>query len=147
MSLQEKIEADMKAAMKSGDSLRAGTMKMLKSDLMYEKARTGQEIGEEKALEVVTRASKKRKEAMEEYRRAGRDDLADKEAAELAIIQEFLPEMLSEAEVEKIIDQTIAAMGGVTKKDFGKVMGAAMKELKGRADGAVVKDILNRKLQ
>jgi uncharacterized protein YqeY len=84
---------------------------------------------------------------MEEYRRAGRDDLADKEAAELAIIQEFLPEMLSEAEVEKIIDQTIAAMGGVTKKDFGKVMGAAMKELKGRADGAVVKDILNRKLQ
>ena len=147
MGLLEKIESEMRSAMKAGDTLKSDTLKMLKTDITYEKARTGEDVSEDKIIEVITRAAKKRKEAAEEYLKAGRDELAEKESKELAIIQEYLPEMLSEEDVEIFITAAIEAMGGVTKKDFGRVMGQLMKDLKGKADGAIVKDILNRKLQ
>ncbi len=146
MSLLKQIESDMREAMKAGDTLRADTLKMVKSDIMYEKAKTGENLSEEKVLEVVTRAAKKRRESMEEYRKGNREDLAEKEEKENEIIQAYLPEMMSEEEVSSTIDEIIAGAGAVSKKDFGRIMGMLMKELKGKADGAIVKKLLGEKL-
>ena len=146
MGLLETIEQDMKEAMKSGDTLRADTLKMVKTDIMYEKAKTGDDPSEEKVLEVVTRAGKKRRESMEEYRKGGREDLAEKEEKEHEIIQAYLPEMMSEEEVAAKVDEAIASAGAVSKKDFGRIMGPLMKELKGKADGGIVKKLLSQKL-
>lgn len=146
MSLLDKIEAGMKEAMKSGDKERSNTLRMLKSDMMYEKAKTGQDISEEQMVEAVMRAAKKRKESIREYEAAGRKDLAEAEAAELKIIEEFLPAQMSSEEIEKEIDSILAGAGEVTQKEFGKIMGMAAKALKGKADGNVIKEILQRKL-
>jgi len=147
MTLAAKIEEDMRNAMKSGDSERAGTLKMLKSDLMYEKAKTGIELNDDQILDVIKRAAKKRKEAIKEYVVAGRNDLADKEKVELKIIEEYLPEQMSEEEISKVLDRIIAEAGEVSQKMFGKLMGIASKELKGKADGNIIKEILQKKLE
>ncbi|HOO73643.1 MAG TPA: GatB/YqeY domain-containing protein [Spirochaetota bacterium] len=146
MNLLKKIESDLKDAIKSSDTVRSGTLKMLKSDIMYEKAKKGGDLDDEKILEVIARAAKKRRESIEEFTKAGRKDLADTESSELVIVESYLPEQLSRDEVEKIIDAKLAELGEVTQKDFGKVMGPLMKELKGKTDGAVVKEILTQKL-
>ncbi len=147
MNLLERIEAGMKESLKSGDKDRLETLKMLKSDMMYEKGKTGQDLTDDQMQESVMRASKKRKESIREYEAAGRKDLADKEAVELKIIEEFLPKQMSLDEIEKAVDKIISAAGEVTQKDFGKIMGMASKELKGKADGAMIKDIVQKKLE
>ncbi len=146
MSLLERIDADLKNAIKSGDSLRAGTLKMLKSDISYEKGKTGKDLEEEQITEILTRAAKRRKESIKEFQKGNREDLADKEAAELTIVEEYLPQQLSREEIEAHITEKLAGMGEITQKDFGRVMGEIMKELKGRADGALVKSVLGEKI-
>jgi uncharacterized protein YqeY len=147
MEILEKIEADLKEAIKSGDTITADTLRMIKSDLSYEKAKKGEEIEEEKVMEIIARATKRRRESIEEYKKGNREDLADKEAAELRVVEKYLPEQMSEEEVEKIVDTVLGSVGEVTRKDFGRVMGQLMKELKGKVDGSVVKSVLNRKLE
>jgi len=147
MGLVQQIDEELKNSMKSGDKERAGTLKMLKSDLTYEKAKTGEDISDEQALDVIKRAAKRRKDAIREYEAAGRSDLADKEAAELKIIEEYLPEQMSEEEISAALDKILAEAGEVNQKMFGKLMGMAAKELKGKADGAVIKEILQKKLE
>jgi hypothetical protein len=146
MSLSQKIDEDMRNAMKSGDKERAGTLKMLKSDITYEKAKTGEDPSDEQVLDVINRASKRRKEAIKEYEAAGRADLAATEAAELKIIEEYLPEQMTEEQISAALDKILAEAGEVNQKMFGKLMGIASKELKGKADGSVIKDILQKKL-
>jgi len=146
MSLSQKIDEDMRNAMKAGDKERTGTLKMLKSDITYEKAKTGEDPTDEQVLDVINRAAKKRKEAVKEYEAAGRSDLAAAEAAELKIIEEYLPEQMSEDQISAALDKILAEAGEVNQKMFGKLMGMASKELKGKADGAVIKDILQKKL-
>jgi uncharacterized protein YqeY len=146
MNLLQKIESGMKESLKSGDKIRSDTLKMLKSDMMYEKAKTGQDISEEQMDEVIKRAAKRRKEAIKEYNAAGRKDLADKEALELKIIEEFMPEQMSEEQILAVVERIISEAGAVTEKEMGKVMGLAMKELKGKADGNIVRQIMQRKL-
>jgi len=147
MSLLDDINTAMKDAMKSGDKVTSGTLKMLKTDFTYEKTKTGLDLTDEQILEVIMRAAKKRKEAISEYEKAGRTELADVEKAELEVISKYLPEQMDEAAVAAIVDKIITGFGEVTKKDFGKVMGAAMKELKGKTDGNVVKKVLEGKLK
>ena len=147
MGLLDKIETDLRDAIKNKDGDMLRTLRMLKSDISYEKAKGTEVLTDEKIMEIVFRASKKRKEAIEEYRKAGRDDLAEKEISELNIIEKILPKQLTEEEITEIIDNKIIDFGEITKKDFGKIMGALMKELKGKADGAIVKRILNQKLE
>ncbi len=147
MNMQQTIEADLTKAMKSGDTERAETLKMVKSDLMYEKAKTGKDLSDETMLEVVSRAAKRRRESIAEFEKGNRQDLANKEKAELAIIETYLPAQMSAADIEKAIDEKLKAIGGVSQKDFGRVMGEIMKELKGKADGAEVRKILQSKVQ
>lgn len=147
MNLLERIEAGMKESLKSGDKDRSETLKMLKSDMMYEKGKTGQDLTDEQMQEAVMRGAKKRKESIREYEAAGRQDLADKEAIELKIIEEFLPAQMSHDEIEKAVDKILSAAGEVSQKDFGRIMGMASKELKGKADGAIIKEIVQKKLE
>ena len=147
MNLIEKIEAELKAAMKNGDTLRAETLKMLKSDLTYEKAKTGKDLSEQQMLEVLSRAAKRRREAIAEFKKGNRSDLAEKEEKELAIVDEFLPAQMSEDEIAAAIEAKLAAIGSYTQKDAGRIMGELMKELKGKADGSVVKAFLTKRLE
>ncbi len=147
MNLLEKIEAGMKESLKSGDKDRSGTLKMLKSDMMYEKGKTGKDLTDEQMQESVNRAAKKRKESIREYEAAGRSDLAAQEAIELKIIEEFMPEQMSYEEIEKAVDKILSGAGEVTQKDFGKLMGMASKELKGKCDGAIIKEIMQKRLE
>jgi len=120
---------------------------MLKADILYEKTKGTEDLAEDKVVEIVFRGSKKRKESITEFEKAGRMDLADRERAELRIIEEYLPKQMSEEEIILAVDNLIKEMGGATQKDMGKVMGVMMKELKGQADGALVKKIVSAKLQ
>ena len=146
MKLLEQIEQDFIASFKMGDKVKTETLKMIKSDITYEKVKTGEDLTDEAVLEVITRAAKKRKEAVDEYTKANREDLAKIEAIVLEIINKYLPEQMSEVEIEKYIEDKLDSFGEVTKKEFGRVMGELMKELKGKADGKLVKDILNKKI-
>lgn len=147
MEALKKIEDDLRDAIKAKHEVVMRTLRMLKSDIMYEKTKGSEDLTEEKIIEVIKRAVKRRKESIEEFTKAGRTDLADREAEELVILEQYLPRQLGEEEVARLIGEKIAAMGAISKKDFGKVMGALMKEFKGQADGNLVKEILTRKLE
>ena len=150
MSLKTRISDDIKAAMKAKDKLRLETVRSVKKVILEKESAvrpSGQdELTETQELEILTQLAKQRKDAIEQYQKAGRDDLADQEAQELAIIEEYLPQPLPDAEVEAIIDGLIASTGAISAKDMGKVMGPAMQQLKGRADGAKVQAMVKGKL-
>ena len=147
MTLLETIEQDMRAALRENNEVRKNTLRMMKADLMTEKAKTGKDLSPEVMQDVVSRCAKRRKEAIEEFKKAGRDDLADKEAAELVIIEAYLPKQMSVDEVTAHIRAKIAASGSVSQKEFGRFMGDIMKELKGLTDGNVVRAVLTKELE
>lgn len=143
MGLKEKINEDLKTAMKSGDKTRLDTVRSIRALILeFEKSGAGRDLNEEDEIKMLSSAAKKRKEAMEQFENAGRTELAEKEKTELAIIQEYLPKQLSEKEIIEEIKKVAAEIGALTKQDFGKLMGASMKALKGKADGNVVKQLV-----
>jgi uncharacterized protein len=147
MSILQTIDQDLKDSLKNKNEERLSTLRMLKSDIMYEKTKGTEDLSDEKIIEILMRSAKRRKEAAQEFTKAGRKDLADKEAAELVIIEHYLPRQMNEAELSEAVDKKVLELGEVTKKDFGKVMSALMKDLKGQADGALLKKILTQKLE
>ncbi|MCS7230223.1 MAG: GatB/YqeY domain-containing protein [Candidatus Kryptonium sp.] len=150
MGLREKLAEDLKNAMKSGDKIRLEVVRMLQTMIRrkeIERKGEGKELTEEDEIQVVKSEIKKRKEAIELFEKGGRSDLAEKEKKELEILNEYLPEQMSEEEIEKFVEKVINEIGASGPKDVGKVMGAVMKELRGKADGALVQKIVKEKLQ
>jgi uncharacterized protein YqeY len=148
MTLNDTISADMKKAMKSREILRLETLRTVRAALqekLVEKRPSGGMTPEDE-IGVLISAAKKRKEAMELFRQGGRNDLADQEEKELAIIQEYLPKQLEQKELEEFLRQAILSTGATSPRDFGKVMSVVMKELKGKADGKVIQDTLKKLL-
>lgn len=148
MSMIEKISEDLKAAMKSGDKLRLETLRSLRAALLekqVEKRPHGGMTAEDELATLIS-SSKKRKESITVFSQNGRQDLADQEQKELSIIQEYLPKQLSENEVLEMIKKIISDTGASSQKDFGKVMPAVMKELKGKADGKMIQDTVKQLL-
>jgi len=150
--LHQKIVDDLKGAMKAGQEFEVSVFRFLLASLHnkeIEKKGKGLEstLSDDEAIEVLSREAKKRKEAIEAYEKGNRTDLAQKETKELEIIEKYLPEQLSEEEIEKIITAAIKKTGAVTVKDFGKVMGEAMKELKGKADASLVSKIVRKRIE
>ncbi|MDJ0509905.1 MAG: GatB/YqeY domain-containing protein [Crocosphaera sp.] len=150
MGLKETLTEDIKLAMKAKDKIRLETIRSIKKVVLEKEVEVrpkGQtELTPEQELEVLAQQAKQRRDSIEQYRQGGRDDLADKEAQELVIIEAYLPAQLSEEEIEAVIDNIIASVGASSAKEMGKVMGPAMKELKGKADGKKVQEIVKRKL-
>ena len=147
MSLKDKINEDLKNAMKSGDKLRLETIRSIRALILeFEKSGSGKTLNEEEEIRMLSTAAKKRKDSIEQYRAAKRDDLADKEEAEMKIIMEYMPEQLTEDEITGIVKNLAAQISASSKADFPKLMPLAMKELKGKADGKVVKSIVEKVL-
>ncbi len=146
MSLQEKLMEDMKLAMKSGDKVRLETIRGLRAQIKNKQIELGKELTDEEVLQVLMSAAKKRKESIEQFRAGGRDDRAEEEQQELNIIQSYLPEQMSEAEISRLVEQTIQEVNAASIKDMGKVMGTIMPKVKGKADGKLVQQIVREKL-
>ena len=145
MNLTEKINAELKEAMKSGDKTRLETVRSIRAIILeFEKSGSGKVLTPELELNLLTSAAKKRKESIEQFENAGRTELAEKEKAELAIIEEYLPKKLSNEEIYDEIKKLASEIGAVSKIDFPKLMPLAAKELKGRADGKVIKEIVEK---
>lgn len=134
----ERIREDVKGALRAGDKERVSTLRMLVSELDNRRIETGRELTDDDALEVLARARKQRLEAEEQYREGGREDLADKESREAAIVEEYMPERLSDEELDRLVDEAIAETGASGPGSMGAVMGWLMPRVKGRAEGARV---------
>ncbi len=147
MNLELKITEEMKTAMKSGDKLRLETMRSIRAAILeFKTSGVGRDMNEQDEQKMLIAAAKKRKDAIEMYKNAGRTELSDKESKELAIIEEFLPKQMTEDEVNIFISNFINEVGAEGMKDLGKVMGPAMKQLSGKADGNMVQRIVKEKL-
>lgn len=142
----KKIQEQMKIAMKSKHAIRLNTLRFLKSKLIEEKLTKQNELTEDDAICVIQRNAKMRREAIEHYEKNGRADLADVERVELQIIKEFLPKQITEIELQKIVEETIMAIGAETMRDMGTVMGTVMAKVKGKVDGNIVKKLVLGKL-
>ena len=146
MSLLEKITNDMKLAMKARDQLKVSTLRMLMSQIKNARINAKEDLNPEQELAVIINAAKKHKESIEIYQKTARTDLLEKEQKELAIIEEYLPEQISDEEVEKTITEIIEQTAAKSMKDIGKVMSEAMKILKGKADGKKIQQLVRSKL-
>jgi len=146
VTLKERLQAETIAAMRSGDSLRRDTLRMAQNAAYNLEKKSGKPLTDEELLAVVSREVKTRRESVEAFRAGGREDLATKEEAEIAILGEFLPEQLSAAELLGLVDQALAATGATTPRDMGKVMGWLAPHTRGRADGKVVSSLVSARL-
>ena len=148
MLLNEKIAADLTAAMKAKDAPRLSALRMLKAAVMNKgMVEKGRDLEDAEVLQVVASLVKQRRDSVEQFAKAGRTDLVDKETAEIAILEHYLPPAVSAEEIEAAVDAAIAETGATSVKDMGKVMKAVMPKLAGRnADGKAVNEAVRRKL-
>lgn len=150
MSIKEKIFSDIKESMKAKEADRLRVLRSLKAKMMEKEIseRKGGEatLSDEQAVEVLLKAAKQRKESIEQFEKGGRSDLAEAEKKELEVIEDYLPKMLSEAEVRAEVKSKIDELDASGMGDMGKVMGALMKELKGKADGSLISSVVKEEL-
>jgi len=145
--LQQQITDDMKAAMKSGDKVKLGAIRMLRAAMKDREIELIRPLTEEDVIAVVSKLIKQRKDAATQYSDAGREELADKELAEVAVFEAYLPEQMSEAEVEAAVKQAIIESGAEGIKDMGKVMGVIRPKVQGKADMGMVSALVKKLLQ
>ncbi|MBN8191009.1 GatB/YqeY domain-containing protein [Bacillus sp. NTK074B] len=143
MSLLNRLNDDMKQAMKNKEKEKLSVIRMLKASLQNEAIKHGkQELSEDEELTVLSREVKQRKDSLQEFQNAGREDLVEKIQTELTYVEIYMPKQLSEEEVSAIVQETVTEVGATSKADMGKVMGAIMPKLKGKADGALVNKLV-----
>ncbi|MBO8130150.1 MAG: GatB/YqeY domain-containing protein [Candidatus Marinimicrobia bacterium] len=146
MGIKERLQRDLVEAMKKKDILMVSVIRMLKNGIKQKEIELKRDLSNDEVINVLNHAVKQRKEAIEAYEKAGREDMAERELRELEIIQTYLPEKLSQEELIKIIDQVIKEVGASSMKDMSKVMPRIMQIVKGRADGSEVQKIVRSKL-
>jgi hypothetical protein len=138
MSVEKQLMEDMKLAMKSGNKIERDTIRMLRAQIKLASIDKKDELNEAELAQVLQKEAKKRKEAIEMFQQGNRQDLVKKEESELEIISTYLPEQLSDKDLDKIITEAIESLQVTSEKDMGRVMGAIMPKVKGKADGKVV---------
>jgi uncharacterized protein YqeY len=141
--LKERIEKELKEALKQKDAIKTSVLRMLKSDLHNLSIQKKEEIREENIIKVIQKHARQHKDSIEQFKKGNREDLVQKEEKELAILESFLPEMLSEEELQKIIKDVIAELGAATKKEMGSVIKEVVARAKGKADGKTVSQIVS----
>ncbi len=147
MGIREQLLEDMKAAMKDRDEVALSTIRFARSAVRYAEIEQGKELDDDGITEVIQREAKRRQEAIELYEKGGRHELAEKERTELEVLKRYLPEQLSEAEATEIISGLIAEVGAAGPKDKGKVMGLLMQRHRGKLDGKLANELVDRILQ
>ncbi|OJG65349.1 glutamyl-tRNA(Gln) amidotransferase subunit E [Enterococcus malodoratus] len=147
LSLLTTLNEDMKQAMRAKDKETLQVIRMLKASIQNEQIKKGQDLNDEEELTVLSREMKQRRDSLTEFEKADRTDLAEKVKKEIVIVENYLPAQLSEEEIRAIVQEAVTSTGATSPKEFGKVMGAVMPKVKGKADGnqvnAIVKELLN----
>ncbi|MBS4191347.1 GatB/YqeY domain-containing protein [Bacillus sp. FJAT-49705] len=146
MSLLERLNEDMKQAMRNKEKDKLTVIRMIKASMQNEAIKQGADLSEEQELTVLSREVKQRKDSLHEFDKAGREDLVEKIRTELQFVELYMPKQLSEDEVSKIVQETVAETGAKSKADMGKVMAAIMPKVKGKADGALVNKLVQQHL-
>jgi uncharacterized protein YqeY len=146
VSLRDRIQSDVTAAMRSGDSLRRDVLRMTQNAVYLVEKRDKRELGDDDIAAILTKEVKTRRESVDAFRKGGREDLASKEEAEIAILGEYLPEQLDDDEIAALVGEAVAATGAASARDMGKVMGWLSPRTKGRADGRRVSELVARAL-
>jgi len=144
MAFKEKIMDDLKKAMKERNEVKVRTLRMVIASIKNWEVENTKEIDDDGMIAVLTKEAKRRKEAIEEYRKAGREDLAKAEEEELKIIESYLPERMSEEEIKELVLKTVEEVKATSPKDLGKVMKVIMPKVKGRADGKLVNEMVRK---
>ena len=147
MSLKQRIVSDMTAAMKARDAARTSTLRMVKAALQNREIEKGGELTDEETAKSLQALLKQRRDSVEQYEKAGRAELAAKESAEIAVIEEYLPRAASREEIEQAVAAVISETGATSMKDMGAVMKAVQARLAGSADGRTVSEVVKSKLQ
>jgi len=145
--LEDKLRKDINKALKEKDEVRLSTLKMLSSALHNAKIEKRDDLNKEEELVVVKKEAKKRKDAIEAYKKGGAKDRAKREEEELKILQEFLPEEMTDSELEKLVNESISEVKAESMADVGKTMGSVMAKVKGQADGTRVSAMVKEKLE
>ncbi|MBA3765786.1 MAG: GatB/YqeY domain-containing protein [Acidobacteria bacterium] len=147
MSLKERIIADLTAAMKARDAARTSTLRMVKASVMNREIERGGELGDDEMTKALQSLVKQRRDSIEQYEKAGRQELADKERAEIEVIEAYLPQAASREEIERAIDEAIAETGATSMREMGAVMKAVQGKLAGRsADGRTISEAVKARL-
>lgn len=146
MTLQEQIQQDLTAAMKSGDQASLSTLRMLKAAVMrFEVSGKEKKQADDAVIQqIIMKEIKQRQDSIDQYKSGNRPELAAKEELELKILQKYLPEQMSEEEITKIVEESVKQVGATSKADMGKVMGVLMPKVKGKADGSIVNRIVQK---
>ncbi|HDG61765.1 MAG TPA: GatB/YqeY domain-containing protein [Thermotoga sp.] len=144
MALKERIMNDLKKAMKERNEVKVRTLRMVIASIKNWEVENTKEIDDDGMITVLTKEAKRRKEAIEEYRKAGREDLVRAEEEELKIIESYLPERMSEEEIKELVLKTIEEVKATSPKDLGKIMKVIMPKVKGRADGKLVNEMVRK---
>lgn len=144
--LKSRINEAVKTAMRAGDKSRLGTLRLITAAIKQREVDERTELGDDEVLATLSKMVKQRRESIAQYEQAGRQDLADKEHAEIAVISDFLPQPLSDAEIDQLIDRAMAETGAAGIRDMGKVMGVLRPAIQGRADPAVVSGRVKQRL-
>lgn len=144
MTIKEKLQQDLKESLKNKDTLRLNTIRSIINAIKNKEIDLRRELEEEEIFGILNTLAKQRRESIEQYGKGGRQDLVEQETKELKIIKEYLPEQLSEEEIEKIVKETINELNATSMKDMGKVMKAVMPKVKGRADGKKVNEMVKK---
>ncbi|CAJ1314236.1 GatB/YqeY domain-containing protein [Paenibacillus sp. PK4536] len=147
MNLSERLNEDMKQAMRDKAKFKLSTIRMVRSTIKNLEIDLKRDLDDTEVLDILSREIKQRKDALQEFEKAGRDDLTSNLKAEIEIISEYLPTQLSEEEIKVLVKQTIQETGASSKADMGKLMSALMPKVKGRADGKVVNQTVQQFLQ
>ncbi|MEC2160053.1 GatB/YqeY domain-containing protein [Virgibacillus halodenitrificans] len=147
MTLLEQLNQDIKQAMKNKDKETLSVIRMVKASLQNESIKLGKDsLTEDEELTILSREVKQRKDSLQEFKSAGRDDLVEKLEREINILQEYMPKQLTTEELEAIVQSTIQEVNATSKKDMGKVMSAVMPKVKGKADGSQINEIVQKQL-
>ncbi len=144
--LKQRIQDDIKTAMREGDKRRRGVIRLMMAAIKQREVDSRVELDEAQVLAVLDKMVKQRRESLAQYEKAGRDDLAEQERYEISVLQEYLPEALSEEEIAAMVDEAIAQAGATSIRDMGKVMGQLKPKMQGRADMGVVSGLVKQKL-
>ena len=147
MALKEQLLADLKASMKTKDTVKKSTVTMIRAAILQVEKDNKVELGDAEIQEIIAKQMKQRRDALDEFKKAERDDLIAQTEAEMRVIEAYLPKQLTQEEIEAIVDETITETGAESAKDMGKIMGALMPKVKGLADGKLVNQIVREKLQ
>ncbi len=147
MSLKERLLSDLKQSMKEKNTIKKSTITMVRAAILQVEKDKKVELNDQDIIEIIAKQVKQRKDALEDFEKGARQDLIEQTQKEIDILEEYLPQQLSQEEIENIVIETISEVGAVSIKDMGKVMGAIMPKVKGRADGAIVNKFVKRHLQ